>query len=270
MGKTWLITGAGRGFGKEFTQAALSRGDRVAATARNVKALSDLVDEYGDAILPLALDVTDREAVFAAVAAARETFGGLDVVVNNAGYGMFGAIEEVSPEQLRQQLEVNVFGPFHVTQAVLPILREQGSGHIIQISSIGGVAAFPLLGSYHASKWALEGFSESLAQEVARFGIKVTLVEPAAYGTDWGGSSAVWPEGLPQYQPIRDARAAASRPSNDPVHVGAAILALVDMDQPPLRVFFGTGPIEAAEKLYQSRLQTWRDGQVLAALAEGR
>ncbi|MET7654524.1 SDR family NAD(P)-dependent oxidoreductase [Streptomyces sp. NPDC005486] len=271
MSRTWFITGAGRGFGKEFAKAALGRGDQVAATARDTEALADLVEKYGDAVLPLALDVTDRTAVVAAVAAAQERFGGLDVVVNNAGYGLFGAIEEVSAEQFRQQLEVNVLGPFHVTQAVLPILREQGRGHIIQISSIGGVATFPLLGTYHASKWGLEAFSESLAQEVAGFGIKVTLVEPGAYGTDWGGSSAVWAEGQPQYQPIREAMvAAAGAPQYNPAHVGAAILAVADAAEPPLRVFFGSAPLDIAEQVYQSRLETWRKSADIAALAEGR
>ncbi|MFF7476876.1 SDR family NAD(P)-dependent oxidoreductase [Streptomyces sp. NPDC008092] len=272
MSKTWFITGAGRGLGEEFVKAALSRGDRVAATARNTEALGELVDKYKTAILPLALDVTDREAVFAAVETARAAFGGLDVVVNNAGYGLFGAIEEVSAEQFRQQLDVNVLGPFHVTQAVLPVLREQGHGHIIQISSTGGVVAFPLLGTYNASKWALEAFSESLAAEVARFGIKVTLVEPGAYGTDWSGSSAIRAEGQPQYQPVREALAAASakNPRYEPAHAGAAILAVADADQPPLRVFFGAAALGAIEGTYQSRLQTWREGQDISALAEGR
>ncbi|MCQ9183639.1 SDR family NAD(P)-dependent oxidoreductase [Streptomyces sp. IBSBF 2953] len=271
MSKTWFITGAGRGFGKEFAKAALGRGDRVAATARKTESLADLVDAYGDAVLPLALDVTDREAVFAALASAEEQFGGLDVVVNNAGYGLFGAIEEVGAEQFREQLEVNVLGPFHVTQAVLPILREQGRGHIIQISSIGGVAAFPLLGAYHASKWGLEAFSESLAQEVAGFGVKVTLVEPGAYGTDWGGASAVRAEGKPVYQPVREAMvaAAADMPQYDPAHVGAAILAVTDAAEPPLRVFFGSAPLAISEQVYASRLQTWSDNAAISALAEG-
>jgi NAD(P)-dependent dehydrogenase (short-subunit alcohol dehydrogenase family) len=146
MSKVWFITGAGRGFGREFTKAALERGDRVAATARNTAALEDLVAAHGDAVLPLRLDVTDRAAVFGAVAEATKAFGQLDVVVNNAGYGLFGAVEEISEQQLRDQLETNLFGVFHVTQAVLPVLREQGSGHIVQISPIGGQAALPPVG----------------------------------------------------------------------------------------------------------------------------
>ncbi|HEY1178077.1 MAG TPA: SDR family NAD(P)-dependent oxidoreductase, partial [Phytomonospora sp.] len=187
MSKVWFVTGSSRGFGREFVASALERGDRVAATARDVAALADLAAEYGDAILPLTLDVTDREAAFAAVAAAHERFGRLDVVVNNAGYGQFGAVEELTEAQLRAQFETNLFGAMWVTQAALPIMREQRGGHIVQISSIGGVAAFGLLGAYHASKWALEGFSEALAAEVAGFGIAVTIVEPGGFSTDWGG-----------------------------------------------------------------------------------
>jgi NAD(P)-dependent dehydrogenase (short-subunit alcohol dehydrogenase family) len=163
MSKTWFITGASKGFGREWTEAALERGDNVAATARNLETLDALLDTYGDAVLPIELDVTDREADFAAVQRAAEHFGSLDIVVNNAGYGHFGMIEELSESDVRAQMETNLFGALWVTQAALPIMREQGSGHIIQVSSIGGISAFPTVGAYHASKWALEGFSQSLA-----------------------------------------------------------------------------------------------------------
>ena len=156
--KVWFITGTSKGFGHIWARAALARGDKVAATARNTDSLADLVDGYGENVLPLALDVTDKAAVDAAVKQAHEHFGRLDVVVNNAGYGLFGTVEEVSEEQARAQIETNLFGALWVTKAALPILREQGSGHIIQVSSIGGVNAFPILGMYHASKWGLEGF----------------------------------------------------------------------------------------------------------------
>ena len=169
----------------------------MAATARNADSVADLAERYGEEnALPLALDVTDKEAVRDAVAKAREHFGRLDVVVNNAGYGLFGSIEEVSEKQARAQIETNLFGALWVTQAVLPILREQGSGHVIQVSSIGGVHAFPGIGLYHASKWGLEGFSQSLAGEVADLGVKVTLVEPGGFSTDWAGPSAVSAEKL--------------------------------------------------------------------------
>ena len=202
--KTWFITGTSRGFGREWAIAALERGDKVAATARNTASLDDLAAKYGEAILPIKLDVTDRAAAFAAVQQAHEHFGRLDVVVNNAGYGHFGMIEEVSEEEIRAQLETNVLGALWVTQASLPFLREQGGGHIIQVSSIGGISAFISTGAYHASKWALEGFSQSLSQEVARFGIKVTLVEPAGYSTDWSGSSAKHSTPLPAYDQTRE------------------------------------------------------------------
>src|SRR5213076_2711535 len=176
MSKVWFITGASKGFGREFVLAALERGDKVAATARNTDTLSDLIEQYGDAVLPVELDVTNRDQVFAAVKSAHETFGRIDVVINNAGYGLFGTVEEITEQQLRDQLETNLFGVFHVTQAVLPIL-----------------------GAYHASKWALEGMTDALAQEVASFGIKVTLVEPGGFATDWSGASAIVADAHPAY-----------------------------------------------------------------------
>ena len=272
--RTWFITGAGRGFGTEFAASALAAGDKVAATARNVEALAGLVAEYGDAILPITLDVTNRDEVFAAVELAEATFGSVDVVVNNAGYGLFGAVEELTPAELQSQLEVNLFGPLHVTQAVLPGMRNRGSGHIIQISTVGGIAAFPILGGYSASKWALEGLTESLAQEVATFGVKVTLVEPAGYATDWGGSSAKWATPLSQYEEIKSSLfATGGGLQNDPAGVGPALLALVDRaedaGQAPLRVFFGTHGMQIAEPLYASRLQNWKETADVAALAEG-
>src|ERR671921_1633957 len=179
--KTWFITGASKGFGREWTEAALERGDKVAATARRLETLDALVDTYGDAVLPIQLDVTDKDADFDAVKRAAQHFGQLDVVVNNAGYGHFGMIEELTEGDVRSQLETNLFGALWVTQAALPIMREQGSGHIIQVSSIGGISAFPSVGAYHASKWALEGLSQSLSQEVKDFGIHVTLVEPGGF-----------------------------------------------------------------------------------------
>ncbi|MEU6573438.1 SDR family oxidoreductase [Streptomyces sp. NPDC046805] len=271
MSKIWFITGASRGFGRAFTEAALSRGERVAATARDTKALQDLVDVHGDAVLPLTLDVTDRQAVQEAVTAAHERFGRLDVVVNNAGYGLFGMVEEVTEQQARAQMDTNFFGALNVTQAVLPILRGQGSGHIVQISSVSGVVAFPSVGLYHASKWALEGLTESLAKEVAPFGIKVTLVEPGAFSTDWRGSSAAHAAPIDVYQPVRDALAAmaAQSKSGDPKAAAAALLKVVDAEQPPLRVLFGAGPIHLVKDVYTQRLQTWADWEPVSIAADG-
>jgi len=271
--KTWFITGTSRGFGREWAEAALERGDRVIATARSVSSLDDLAASYPETLLPLALDVTDRDAVFAAVAQGHDRFGGLDVVVNNAGYGHFGFIEELTEADARAQIETNLFGALWVTQAALPYLREQGGGHVLQVSSIGGISAFPLVGIYNASKWALEGLSQALAQEVAGFGIKVTLIEPAAYATDWSGPSAQHSEHLPAYQDVLDEvmRGRAQRNGNpgDPWATRDAVLTLVDSDDPPLRVFFGAGPLAIATRDYESRLATWQQWQPLAEAAHG-
>jgi NAD(P)-dependent dehydrogenase (short-subunit alcohol dehydrogenase family) len=270
--KTWFITGTSRGFGREWAIAALERGDSVAATARSASSLDDLVTTYGDRVLALPLDVTDRSAVFAAVAQAHERFGRLDVVVNNAGYGQFGMVEELSETEVREQIETNLFGALWVTQAALPFLREQGSGHFLQVSSIGGVSAFPSVGIYHASKWALEGISQALAQEVAGFGIKVTLIEPGGFSTDWGGSSAKHATKIDAYDAVREA--AANRPSRrgtpgDPVATRGPVLKIVDSDEPPLRVFFGEAPLSIATADYESRLKTWNDWQDVAVEAHG-
>jgi NAD(P)-dependent dehydrogenase (short-subunit alcohol dehydrogenase family) len=272
--KIWFITGTSRGFGREWAVAALERGDRVAATARDTASLKDLVDTYGEAVLPLALDVTDRDAAFETVRRAHDHFGGLDIVVNNAGYGHFGLIEELTEAEIRAQLETNVFGALWVTQAALPYLREQRSGHIIQVSSIGGITAFPGIGAYHASKWALEGFSQALAQEVAGFGIKVTIIEPTGFATDWAGPSAKRSDPLPAYQELHDqiAEGRKSRWSTpgDPAATGAAVLQIVDADEPPLRIFFGDGPLAVATADYESRLATWRKWEPLSIAAHGK
>ena len=271
--KTWFITGTSRGFGREWAIAALERGDQVAATARDTATLDDLVAKYGDALLPIKLDVTDRAADFAAVKQAQEYLGRLDVVVNNAGYGHFGMVEELTEQEIRAQLETNLFGALWITQAALPYLREQGSGHIVQVSSIGGVSAFPNTGAYHASKWALEGISQALAQEVKAFGINVTLVEPAAYDTDWSGPSSRRSAASPAYDKVREiaAEQRAKRVANPGVQAATreAILRIVDAENPPLRVFLGAGPLGTATADYESRLATWREWQPVSAAAQG-
>ncbi|HEX8976986.1 MAG TPA: SDR family oxidoreductase [Solirubrobacteraceae bacterium] len=269
--KTWFITGTSRGFGREWSIAALERGDRVAATARDLSTLGELARRYGEALLPLALDVTDRSAVFESVRRAHEHFGRLDVVVNNAGYGQFGMVEELSEEEARAQIETNLFGALWVTQAALPFLRQQGSGHFLQVSSIGGISAFPGIGMYHASKWGLEGISQSLAAEVKDFGIKVTLIEPGGFSTDWGGASAKHAGRLEAYARVHEAsrqRRAGNIPG-DPVASAEALLRVVDADEPPLRVFFGTAPLGIAERDYENRLATWRKWQPVSELAQG-
>ncbi|MCV7428820.1 SDR family oxidoreductase [Mycobacterium montefiorense] len=271
--KVWFITGTSRGFGREWAIAALERGDRVAATARNTTSLDDLVAKYGDALLPIGLDVTDRDADFAAVKQAHDHFGRLDIVVNNAGYGHFGFVEELSEQDARDQFETNVFGALWITQAALPYLREQRSGHIVQVSSIGGITAFPLVGMYHSSKWALEGFSQALAQEVAPFGVHVTLIEPASFDTDWSGPSARHSQPLSAYDEVRAAvQAERSRrwaSPGSPAASAAALLRVVDAEEPPLRVFFGASPLQTAKADYENRLRTWEQWQPVAELAQG-
>jgi NAD(P)-dependent dehydrogenase (short-subunit alcohol dehydrogenase family) len=269
--KTWFITGTSRGFGRAWTEAALKRGDRVAATARNLDSLKDLVEHYGEQILPLTLDVIDRAADFAAVQTAHEHFGQLDVIVNNAGYGLFGATEEISEAEARSQIETNLFGALWITQAALPYLRAQGSGHILQVSSVAGLGAFPLLGLYHASKWGLEGFSEALSQEVAPFGIKVTLIEPGRFDTDWAGSSAVQAAPISDYDSFRDARAKRNKniKSGDPAASSAAILKLVDAENPPLRLLLGEVATQMVPEIYEQRLKVWAEWSDVARGADG-
>jgi NAD(P)-dependent dehydrogenase (short-subunit alcohol dehydrogenase family) len=270
--KVWFITGCSKGFGRIWAEAALERGDKVAATARDDSTLEPLAEKYGDAVLVLALDVQDMDADFAAVQATKAKFGRLDVVVNNAGYGLFGAVEEISPQQARDQIETNLFGVLWVTQAALPIMRERGSGHIIQVSSIGGVTAFAGIGMYHASKWALEAFSQSLSLEVAGLGIHVTSVEPQGYSTDWGGPSAVHADPIDAYEPTREAqrkRRGSIKSPGDPDATGPAILKLVDAEKPPLRVFFGADAFNMVRPDYESRIANWEEWDWLAQEAHG-
>jgi NAD(P)-dependent dehydrogenase (short-subunit alcohol dehydrogenase family) len=269
--KVWFITGTSKGFGRVWAEAALGRGDKVAATARDASTLEPLAEKYGDSVLAMALDVQDRDADFAAVRKAHETFGRLDVVVNNAGYGLFGAVEEVSEQEARDQIETNLFGALWVTQAALPIMREQGSGHIIQVSSIGGVTAFPEVGLYHASKWGLEAFSQSLSLEVADFGIDVTLVEPQGFSTDWSGPSGVRAEQMDAYDAMREGRKKqlGARTPGDPEATGATILKLVDAEKPPLRCFFGATAFDIVRPDYESRIANWEEWDWLAKEAHG-
>ncbi|RIX28973.1 SDR family NAD(P)-dependent oxidoreductase [Amnibacterium setariae] len=264
--RTWFITGASTGFGREWTEAALERGDRVVATARRPESIADYPERFGDAALALALDVTDREAVFAAVQEARGRFGRIDVVVNNAGYGQFGMVEELTERELREQLETNFFGAVWVTQAVLPVLREQGRGHLLQVTSEGGVRAFPGIGAYHASKWALEGLSESLWQEVEPLGVRVTNVEPGPYATHWLSRGSRRSAAIAAYDGVR--AAAPGFEAGDPRATRAAILEIVDAAEPPHRVLLGRSFDEIAA-IYDERLATWRRWQPLALRAFG-
>ena len=268
--RVWFITGSSRGLGLAFAEAALAGGDSVVATARSPEVLDLLVKEHGDRVFPLALDVTDRPAVSTAVHAALERYGRIDVAVNNAGYGLRGAVEELSEHEARAQMEVNFFGALWVTQAVLAPMRTAGSGHIIQVSSMGGVIAFPALGLYHASKWALEGMTESLLQEVAPFGVKVTIIEPGGFRTDWGGSSMEHSTHLSEYEflPGRAAGAARRQSAGDPVKAAAALMTIVDDPDPPLRVLMGVMAFDLVQEAYHRRLVEWDRSKVLSRSTE--
>lgn len=271
--KVWFVTGASRGFGRQWVKAALKRGDKVAAAVRDVSVLGDLQCEFGELVFPTELDVTDRAAAFAAVRAAYGHFGQLDVVVNNAGYGQFGFVEELSEAECRAQMETNFFGALWVTQAALPLMRAQQCGHIIQVSSVAGLSAYPNLGIYHASKWALEGLSEALANEVLAHGIHVTLVEPALFKTDWAGSSAKRARSneayAEAYQRYQDTMTAMESEAGDPQKSAAALLQLADAETPPMRAFFGKFALPSVREVYRQRIENWENWQHLAIDAQG-
>jgi NAD(P)-dependent dehydrogenase (short-subunit alcohol dehydrogenase family) len=264
--KTWLITGASKGFGRLWASAALERGDRVAALLRNPAILDDLRDTYGDAILALPVDVTDRVAVGDAVKQAHAHFGVLHVVVNNAGIGLFGAVEETSEAEARQQFDTNFFGSLWVTQAAIPLLRAQGGGHIVQVSSYLGVTALPYVGLYTATKWAVEGLIQSLAAEVEQFGINTTLIEPGPFAADWS-TSAPYTGELPQYDTLRQVFG-SGLVWVDPVNTPTALFAAVDADVPPTRLILGSYPHSVVAADYQVRLAQWDAWAEVAASAD--
>lgn len=247
----WLVTGSGRGLGREIARAALEAGDRVVATARDVRQLDDLVASFGGAVVPVRLDVTDAAGARQAVTAAVEAFGRLDVVVNNAGYATLASIEDTTEEEFRRQIDTNLFGVVNVTRAALPVLREQGSGHVITVSSVGARTATAGLGPYQTAKWAVSGFSEVLAQEVAPLGIKVTAVEPGGMRTQWAGASMAVPPVSSAYGPTVGLVASFlesgnDRSAGDPVKVARAIRAVAAMDEPPVRLLLGSDALHVA------------------------
>jgi NAD(P)-dependent dehydrogenase (short-subunit alcohol dehydrogenase family) len=260
MSKVWLITGSARGLGRDITEAALEAGDQVLATARSPQQLDDLVARHGDRILPFALDVTDYAAAQAAVAAAVDRFGRLDIVVNNAGYANLASVEDVTIEDFRAQVDTNLFGVVNVTKAALPVLREQGSGHIVQISSVGGRVASAGLSAYQSAKWAVGGFSEVLAQEVGPLGIKVTVVEPGGMRTDWAGSSMSIPPVSAPYQATVGRRAelisGTGWAAGDPAKVAQVVLRLTELPDPPVRLLTGTDAFNVATAAWTARAQS--------------
>ena len=270
MKKTWFITGASRGFGRIWAEAALERGDRVTATARKVADVADLAERFGDAVLPLALDVTDAAQAQQAVHQVYAHFGRLDVLVNNAGASLFAATEEASDEQIRGIFDANYLGMVRVLRAAMPLLRKQGSGHILGVSSGLGITALPIIGFYCATKWAVEALHESLAQEVEAFGLKVTLVEPGAYATDFGKSSQI-ADVLEPYSEFRKQFLIhlANVERGDPEATAEAILKLVDAENPPLRLGLGSSILPRARAAYAERLATWEAWEDVSNAAMG-
>jgi NAD(P)-dependent dehydrogenase (short-subunit alcohol dehydrogenase family) len=267
MSKVWFITGSSRGLGRALTEVVLAAGHLVVATARKPEQLADLSKVYGDRIRTAKLDVTSPVDAKEAVTLAKQAFGRIDVVVNNAGYGFTGAFEEMSPEEFNAQIDTNFWGVVHVTRAVLPVLREQGHGHIIQVTSTGGRLAVPGISAYHAAKFAVEGLSESLAQEIKPLGLKLTIVEPGGFRTDWAGASMAFAKPMKAYASVIDAirgfmEQHAGHEAGDPRKAGQVILKLVEMGKPPLRLPLGKDAIVFLQNSYKTgidELQRWAD-----------
>ena len=272
MTKIWFITGASRGFGRIWAQAALERGDKVAATARTLDDVAALRERFGDAVLPLALDVTDADQVRQVVERAHAHFGRLDVVINNAGYSLVSTIEEASEDEVRAMFDTNYFGTIRVIQAALPLLREQGSGHIIGVSSGLGLVAMPLIGYYCTSKWAVEALHESLAQEVKPFGINVTLIEPGAYATTFGSPESLkMAAGMEVYADLRKEVFGhlQGQKQGDPQATAQAVLKLVDAHDPPLRLMLGDQNLPQVRAVYADRIATWEAWEAVSNAAQG-
>jgi NAD(P)-dependent dehydrogenase (short-subunit alcohol dehydrogenase family) len=278
MTKTWLITGSSRGFGWELATAVLDHGDQLVATARRPEQLDELVQKYGERVRAVALDVTDAAAAQAAVQTAIDEFGGLDAVVNNAGYANSGPIEEMPDDDFREQIEANLFGVVNVTKAALPILRKQRSGHVIQFSSVGGrVGGSPGMGAYQTAKFGVEGFSEVLNSEVKPFGVKVTIIEPGPFRTDWAGSSMQAPPVSEDYDQTvgemnRYRESTASTWPGDPARAAKIIIDIAGVDDPPLRLLLGAIAVELAEKSAITRAaetERWADVSRSADFAVG-
>jgi NAD(P)-dependent dehydrogenase (short-subunit alcohol dehydrogenase family) len=266
--QVWFITGSSRGFGRALVTAALAAGDRVAATARRPEQLEDFTREYGERVLPLALDVTDADAVQAAVGTAVERFGRLDVVVNNAGYANLAPIETGDEADFRTQFETNFWGVYHVSRAVIPHLREQGGGIVVQFSSVGGrVGGSPGIASYQAAKFAVDGFSRVLAVETAPFGVQVMVVEPSGFATDWAGPSMTIHDIPADYDATigamhRRMRASTSGPAGDPERGAEIIVQAVKRDNPPSHLLLGVTAVDMALDYSRRQLaeaSSWAD-----------
>lgn len=271
-GKVWFITGASRRFGRIWADAALRRGDKVAATARKLSSITDLKEKYGANVLTLALDVTNGEQVRTAVAQAHAHFGRLDIVLNNAGYSLVGTIEEASAEDIRAMYDTNIFGALAVIKAALPLLRQQVGGHIVGVSSNLGHVTLPVIGYYCSSKWAFEAIHESLALEVKAFGINVTIIEPGAYATEFGSQESLkFADGLDIYADYKQEffNHLKDMQRGDPEATPEALFKVVDADHPPLRFFLGSHNLPWVKKAYDERLATWEEWQEVSNAAQG-
>jgi NADP-dependent 3-hydroxy acid dehydrogenase YdfG len=270
--KVWFITGASRGFGRVWAEAALERGDRVAATARNVESLSGLKEKYPESVLTLELDVTRPGQAKIAVNEAHAYFGRLDIVLNNAGYSLVGTIEEASAEEVKAMYETNIFGTLAVIQAALPLLREQGGGHILGTSSNLGHVTLPVIGYYCSSKWAFEAIHESLAIEVKNFGIKVTIIEPGAYATEFGSQDSLkFAPGMEIYADFKEQFFGRLKDMErgDPEATPQALFQIVDAENPPLRLNLGSQNLAWARAAYEERLALWESWDAVSRSAQG-
>lgn len=271
-GKVWFITGASRGFGRVWTEAALKRGDKVAATARKLSSIADFKEKYGDSVLTLELDVTKPEQVEQSVKQAHAHFGRLDVVVNNAGYSLVGTIEEASADEVRALYETNIIGPTTVIKAALPLLRQQGGGHIVGTSSSLGHVTMPVIGYYCSSKWAFEAIHESLAAEVKQFGINVTIIEPGAYATEFAsqeslkfaGNMDIYAEYKAQFF-----EQLGNIEKGDPNATPEALFKAIDAENPPLRFFLGSHNLPWVKQSYTERIATWEEWASVSNSAQG-
>src|SRR5271167_4039279 len=267
MAQVWLVTCSSRGLGRAIVEAGLAAGNKVLATARDIESLHDLSERHGDQIKLFALDVTDESAAASAVKAAIGAFGSLEVVINNAGYGNLSSIEDTPMSDFRAQIETNLFGTIIVTKAALPYFRQRKAGHFVQFSSMGGRIGPPGRGPYSAAKWGVEGFSEVLSREVAPLGIKVTIVEPGGFRTDFAGSSTKLSEGRAEYDSTVGKTARFQRDYNgkqpgDPSRAAAALLKLASVKEPPLRIVLGIDAFNAAEANDLAKIELggkWKD-----------
>ena len=270
--KVWFITGTSRGFGRVWTEAALKRGDKVAATARNLHSIADFKEKYGDNVLNLELDVTRPEQIKAAVDKAYDQFGRLDIVLNNAGYSLVSTIEEAKTQDVRAIYETNVFGPLEVIKATLPILRKQGFGHILGTSSNLGHITYPVIGYYCSTKWAFESIHESLAREIEQFGIKVTIIEPGAYATEFGSQESLkFAEGKEIYGDFKAKffEGLENLERGNPEATPQALFKVVDSANPPLRFHLGSNNLPEVKTAYNDRLKVWEEWDAISRSAQG-